>query len=303
MFTTEIAAPGPDGWLRGTLLAPKGGGAPVVLMLPGSGPVDRDGNSPSGIHAGPLRLLAQELAARGVASVRVDKRGMFGSAGAVPDPNDVTIGDYAADVHAWIDVIRQRLGMSGVWLLGHSEGGLVALAAAASDAASINGLILVATAGRPVGTLLREQLHRALDDSDLLAQALCALAHLETGRHLDTAGLHPALLPLFAPSVQGFLIDEMTLDPVALVASVARPVLVVQGDQDLQVGLDDARLLANAGPHTQCVVLPDTNHVLKQVGSDQRAANLATYADPSLPLGPRIGPAIVAFITNVAGDR
>ena len=65
-----------------------------MLIVPGSGPTDRDGNNPMGVAAAPYRMLAEALAARGIGSVRIDKRGMFASAGAAADPNAVTIGDY-----------------------------------------------------------------------------------------------------------------------------------------------------------------------------------------------------------------
>ncbi len=102
---TPIEAPGPNGPLAGTLLG-EGKGHPVVLIIPGSGPTDRDGNSPLGIAAAPYRLLAEALAAQGIATARIDKRGMFGSKAAISDANAVTIADYAADVHAWAKVIR-----------------------------------------------------------------------------------------------------------------------------------------------------------------------------------------------------
>ena len=96
----QLTAPGPLGPLAGTLLD-AGKRAPVVVILPGSGPTDRDGNNPLGVTAAPYRLLAQGLAARGVTTVRIDKRGLFGSRAAIANPNAVTIADYAADAHAW----------------------------------------------------------------------------------------------------------------------------------------------------------------------------------------------------------
>ncbi|MCX7320910.1 MAG: alpha/beta fold hydrolase [Hyphomicrobiales bacterium] len=63
-------------------------------------------------------------------SIRIDKRGMFGSAGAVKDANAVSISDYVDDIRAWVNVARQETDVQCVWILGHSEGGLVALAAA-----------------------------------------------------------------------------------------------------------------------------------------------------------------------------
>src|SRR5262245_15965848 len=124
-----IQIPGPEGSLAGTLLAPGTPSAPVVLIIPGSGPTDRDGNGPAGLMASTYRLLAEGLVTRGIASVRIDKRGLFGSRAAVTDPNSVTIDDYAADVRAWVSAIRDRTGAPCVWVLGHSEGGLVALVA------------------------------------------------------------------------------------------------------------------------------------------------------------------------------
>src|SRR5271165_322864 len=99
----EIAAeaPGPSGPLKGTMLSPSDGRGAVVLIIPGSGPTDRDGNSAGGILAAPYRLLAEALVARGITTVRIDKRGLAGSAGATADGNAVTIKDYVSDVHAW----------------------------------------------------------------------------------------------------------------------------------------------------------------------------------------------------------
>ena len=67
---------------------------------------------------------------------------MFGSKAAVADPNKVTIGDYATDTHNWVAAIRERTGARCVWVLGHSEGALVALAAA-QQPDGICGIIIV----------------------------------------------------------------------------------------------------------------------------------------------------------------
>ncbi|HEX8469395.1 MAG TPA: alpha/beta fold hydrolase [Allosphingosinicella sp.] len=266
-----------------------------MLIIPGSGPTDRDGNSPSGIVAAPYRLLAEALAARGIASVRIDKRGMFGSAGAVPDANAVTIADYAGDVHSWIRAIRSRTGARCVWLLGHSEGGLVALVAAQRPE-GICGLVLAAAPGRRFGTVLREQLRANPANAPLLAEAMAAIDSLEAGKRVDPAGLNPALLPLFAPQVQGFVRSLLSYDPARLAGRVGKPVLIVQGEQDLQIAKVDAIRLAAANRNAKLALLPGVNHVLKVVGSDDRAANAATYSDPSLPIAPAVAGAIADFI-------
>jgi pimeloyl-ACP methyl ester carboxylesterase len=289
-----IEAPGPSGNLRGTLLQPAEAEA-HVLIVPGSGPTDRDGNSPLGVAAAPYRKLAAALATRGIASVRIDKRGMFGSAGAVADANAVTIADYAEDIRNWVKAVRSRTGAGCVWLLGHSEGGLVA-SAAAQQPDGICGLILVAAPGRKLGTLLREQLRANPANAPLLDQAMAAIDSLEAGKRVEAAAIHPALQPLFAPQVQGFVISLFSYDPAELIGRVRKPVLIVQGQRDLQVAEADARRLAAAASRSKLVLLPGVNHVLKAVASDDRAANVATYADPDLPIAPALVDAIADFI-------
>jgi uncharacterized protein len=223
-------------------------------------------------------------------------RGMFASAGAIADPNAVTIAAYADDIHSWVKVIRKETAAPCVWLLGHSEGGLVALAAG-RNTNDICGLILVATAGRPLGQVLRDQLKSNPANAPLLSQALPAIDALEAGRHADVSAMHPALLPLFSPTIQDFLIGVFALDPARLIADYYKPVLIMQGKRDIQVSVSDAERLQQAAPGARLVLLPDTNHVLKAVIAEDRAANAATYADPSLPLAPGVVETITGFVT------
>ncbi len=291
-----VQAPGPLAPLRGTMLSPAPG-APMVLIIPGSGPTDRNGNNPLGVRASTYRLLAQGLAQRGIGTVRIDKRGMFGSRAAVADGNAVTIDDYVTDTESWIASIRKRTGVSCVWVLGHSEGGLVALAAA-QKANDICGLVLVSTAGRPLGEVLRQQLRSNPANAPILDQAMAAIDSLEAGKRVDASQMNPVLLPLFGPQVQGFLISVFSYDPAKLIAKVARPVLIMQGERDIQVSVADAQRLKQAAPAAKLVLLADTNHVLKPVTTDDRAANIATYANPNLPLAPGVVDAVASFVAS-----
>lgn len=299
---TSVEAAGPAGPLKGVMLSPGAPPGPVALIIPGSGPTDRDGNSPLGIRASTYKLLAQDLAARGMTTVRIDKRGMFASAAATPDANAVTIDDYVSDVNAWVAALQKRTGTACVWLIGHSEGGLVAMAAARKHA-GICGLVLIAAAGRPLGEVMREQIKANPANGPLAGEAMSAIDALEQGRRVDTAGMHPALQGLFAPQVQGFLISAFSYDPRRLLADEQKPVLVLQGQRDIQVSVADAQMLSQAAPHATLVLLPDVNHVLKSVASDDRRANLATYADPGLPLAPDVGSSIADVIKRHAHPR
>lgn len=97
----RVSEPIMAGALAGTLERPSGRVKATMLILPGSGPTDREGNNPLGVAASPYRMLADELSVRSIATIRIDKRGLFGSK-AAGDPNAVTIGTYVHDTAAWV---------------------------------------------------------------------------------------------------------------------------------------------------------------------------------------------------------
>lgn len=289
-----VTTAGPLASLAGTMID-AGKHSPVVLIIPGSGPTDRDGNNPLGVTAAPYRLLAEGLAKRGISSFRIDKRGTFGSKAAIHDANKVTIADYATDTASWVSSIRKLTGTKCVWVLGHSEGGLVALIAAQRPA-GICGVITVAAVGRKFGTVIREQLRANPANAPLLDAAFKTIDSLEAGKKVDSASLPKPLQTLFADDVHPFLIDLFAEDPAGLAAALKVPLLIVQGDKDIQVTVDDAKSLAAAQPNAQIALLPGVNHVLKIPAGDDRAANLKAYADPSLPVAPAVVEAISDFV-------
>ena len=293
-IATPMAVPGPHGELAGTFVEPAAG-APVVLIIPGSGPTDRDGNNPLGITAAPYRLLADALALRGIATLRADKRGMFGSKAAIADPNAVTLADYAADAHEWAHALRERTGARCVWLLGHSEGGLIALVAA-QDPKDLCGLILVAAPGRRFGAILREQLQANPANAPILAPAMAALDSLEAGKFVDASLLPRPLLALFNSKVQPYLMDMLRADPAKLAASTKLPMLIIRGGKDLQISAVDAAALHAARPDSKLIEPPDMNHVLKDVEGNDHSANIAAYGDPSLPVDASLADGIAAFV-------
>lgn len=291
----SIEAKGPLGPLSGTLVAAKAADAPVVLIIPGSGPTDRDGNNGTALQASSYRLIAEGLYQSGISTVRIDKRGMFASAKAIADANAVTIADYVKDVETWTNVIKAATKQKCVWLLGHSEGGLVALAAA-QKSNDICGLLLVATPGRPLSDVLMAQLKDNPANAPIIEQAAAAIDKLKLGQRVDLSGLHPALAGLFDPSIQGFMIDLFSYDPAKLAGNYKGPALVLQGKRDIQVNEVDAKLLADANKTAKLIVVDDVNHVLKQVKSDDIGENYATYANPNLPLAESVTKALVDFI-------
>lgn len=288
----EVQLDTEPGRVAGTLLLPAGDGArPVALLIAGSGPTDRDGNSRllSGKNNS-LRLLAEALAAEGVASLRYDKRGLGGSASAALREADLRFGDLAADAARWLKWLRADPRFSQVIAIGHSEGALIGTLAVRE--AGADALVLLAGPGRGFFSVLREQLRGRLPDA-LAQKSETIMSELEAGRTTDD--VPKELATLFRPSVQPYLISLIRHDPARELATLRIPVLIVQGETDIQVKFEDAGRLFAARPDARQVLLPGMNHVLKRVPAD-RAQQLASYSDPSLPLAPALVPAIVDFL-------
>ena len=275
--------------LRGEYLVPAGAGPfPLVLLYPGSGPTDRDGNVLPSVRNNSLLYLARGLAERSVATLRVDKRGIGQSASAQPSEIDLRFSDYVRDAAAWLRHARTDDRFSKVVAGGHSEGGLVA--ALAAPEVQADGLVLLSTLGRSPGVVVREQVRR--NAPFLYAQADSVLTRIEAGE--TDVPSPPGLEALFRPSVQPYLQSLLVLDPVAAVAAVGAPVLVVQGTTDLNVTEADADALVAARPGVQLVRIEGMNHVLKSVSGDL-SSQASSYADPALPLAEGLADAVAAF--------
>ena len=292
-----VSTPVAGGTLTGTLLLPSGTGPfPSVLLVAGSGPTDRDGNQP-GARNDALRLVAEALTARGVATVRYDKRGVAAGAALVRSEADLRFDDYVADAAAWIRQLASDPRLRRPVLVGHSEGALVATLAA--QQAPVAGVLTLAGAGRPLDDVLLEQLAATLP-SPAVEAARQVLTDLQAGRQI---AVRPPAIPadlweaLFRPSVQPYLTSLMRHDPATALGRVAAagiPTRVVQGTTDLQVTVRDAaRLAATVGQRP--VLVDGMNHVLRLAPAD-RAANLATYTNPTLPLAPGLADTMAAFV-------
>ena len=139
--------------LRGSLVLPAGDHRiPGILLLPGSGPTDRNGNQPQ-LHNDLLRRLALGFAQSDIATLRADKRGVGGSVSAGMREQDLRFDDYIGDAVRWVEFLRAQPRISSVFVIGHSEGALIAIIAA--QRTSVEGLVSIAGAGFPLGKVLR----------------------------------------------------------------------------------------------------------------------------------------------------
>lgn len=288
-----IEEPWSAGGLHGTLTHPADGArTPAVLIIAGSGPTDRDGNGPA-LSTDTYKLLAQGFAARGIRTLRYDKRGIGGSRALMPREEDARFLHFVDDAMAAIRALSARVDVSSVVVAGHSEGALVALLAARQ--VEVAGVILLTATGRPLAAILREQLQAALPE-ELRAEAFRILDSLAAGRRV--ADVRPELMPLFRPPVQPYLMSLMAIDPAVELAKLKAPVLLLHAERDLQISRGDFDALRNARADVRAIVLPQANHVLKTAPAD-RAGNLAVYQDRAAPLDAGVMPPLVAFVRDV----
>lgn len=290
---SEMVLKTSTGHLFGTLTIPEQTQAcPIVLIVPGSGPTDRDGNSAMGLQTNAYKMLSEDLAKNGIATLRFDKRGIGKSKPATASESELTFETYINDVVAWILRIKSDQRFATIAVLGHSEGSLIGMIAAQQTNAA--GLISLSGVGKSADKLLQEQLKTKLPPQ-LLNESNKILDSLRIGK--TVSNVDPSLLSLYRPSVQPYMISWIKYDPQKEIGKLKMPVLIIQGSTDLQVSVEDAKLLSSAKPDAKLLIIDNMNHVLKESDSDIQS-NMATYSNPALPLKAGLIDELVHFITT-----
>lgn len=283
-------------------LPPTPGPWPIVLLHPGSGPTDRDGNSnlsPTQVlRNDSLKMLGRALAGRGFAVLRIDKRGIAASAKAMGKIQDLRVETYGDDAAAWVAFLRRDPRFAKVGTIGHSEGALIVLLAAKKE--KVDAIVSLCGLARPIQDVLRVQLKPALP-KDLYEAADKIMTELAAGREVPEKEVPAVLNSLFRPNIQPYLISEFKYDPAVILAKLDVPVLVVSGTTDIQVPVEDGKRLSEARPGIKHLVVENMNHVLKQTETNVKLVQLPIYTDPTIPLHPKLADEIAAFLKNSLG--
>jgi uncharacterized protein len=277
------------GEIFGTLTTPeKFDKIPVALIISGSGPTDRDGNNPMMINNS-LKILAAELSKNRIATLRYDKRGIAESRDAGKNEVDLSFDDYVNDAKEWIMLLRQDKRFSEIIVIGHSEGSLIGMIAATTS----DKFISIAGAGQSADKLLKEQ----LSTQAIQVQDLCfpIIDNLKNGKVVEN--VNPILFSLFRPSIQPYMISWFKYDPQNEIKKLTIPILIVQGTNDIQVSIEDAKRLSKANPKAKIVFIDKMNHIFRIVEGDQQA-NILTYSNPTIPITDELIKSITNFILN-----
>jgi alpha-beta hydrolase superfamily lysophospholipase len=291
----------PTGSIFGTLALPDGAQPnAVVLIIAGSGPTDRDGNSAMGIKSDCYKLLAIALASKGIASVRYDKRGIAASAAAMKNEADLRFEDYADDAAGWVRMLSgtgdalsapSRV-FARVIVAGHSEGSLIGMLAAQKSKTA--AYVSLCGPGRPADKVVHDQI-AAQAPPAMLAQIDPWLAQLKAGKVVPDAPSTGPLAALFRPSVQPYLISWFKYDPAAEIGKLRIPITLVGGTADVQVPPSEAQILKAAAPSAKLVIVDGMAHTLKHIAGTTQADEIPAYTDPSLPIVPEVPAAIAAI--------
>ena len=260
---------------------------PVALLIAGSGSTDHDGNGPQAKPA-TLKKLSEQLAARKIATLRYDKRGAGGWKPEFGKPEDFRFKDFVDDAVALVNYLRSSGKFSRLVVIGHSEGGLVAILTARK--VPLDRLVLLVTAARRQGDLVKAQLERKQIPPDILDPILKAIDSMMAGQIVDPPPKGLAIAPSMQPSLASAFVE----DPIDPLKSIDLPTLIVGGGHDLQVARLDFAALSAASPLAKTLWLPEMNHVLVDVGDD--ADNFAAYNQPERPLDTTLIDTIAAFV-------
>jgi hypothetical protein len=260
-------------------------------LIAGSGSTDHDGNGPQAKPA-TLKKLAEQLAERKIATLRYDKRGAGGWKPEFGKPEDFRFKDYVDDAVSLVNYLRGSGKFGRVVVIGHSEGGLVAILAARQ--VQIDRLVLLVTAARRQGDLLKAQLERRQIPPEVLGPILKAIDSIMDGQIVDPP---PRGLSV-APSMQPGLASAFTIDPIDPLKSIEKPTLIVGGGRDLQVARLDFAALSAASPLAKTLWVPEMNHILVDVTDD--SDNLAAYNQTDRALDATMLDAVATFVQ--AGD-
>lgn len=291
----NIQVPVEGGNLHGTIMLPESGEQlTLAVIVAGSGPTDRNGNTVGAAENNSLKMVAEALAENGIASFRYDKRGIAASGALVEKEADLIFSDYSDDIVTIASHLMETDDrFSRLVLIGHSEGALLT-AVAANGIEGLDGLISVAGMGHSAYDTLKRQLEA--QGGDIYERSLPILDSLKQG--ILVPELPADLFMIFRPSVQPYLLSWFRYDPVQVMAAVKVPTLIVQGDNDIQVTVEDANLLHQAKPDAKLEIIPEMNHILKTAPRD-REGNLQTYSDPVLKINEDFVKVIIDFIRGL----
>jgi pimeloyl-ACP methyl ester carboxylesterase len=254
--------------------------SPLIIWVHGSGSVDRYGNQPQYIQQFRTAVNKEKIA-----FFSYDKR--------TANPNNraflkegVLFNDFILDVKEVVNHFKNDTRFNSITLVGHSQGSLTAMMALKN----VDNYISIAGAGVTIDKILIKQLR-----AQSLEYANIAKAHFkelkETGSIKE---VNPNLMAIFAKPNQEFWSSWIAVDPIKALKKITIPTLIINGDKDIQVGVENASKLKAAKPNASYAIIQNMNHILKDI--EKEADNIKSYNSPEFPVSKQLIETIVSFV-------
>ena len=276
-------------YVEGTLLAPRQETVPLAIIINGSGPIDRNGNEMM-TKNNSAKKLAEALAKKGIATFRYDKRTLKAQQLNI-DEKDMRFDDFIDDAKAVIKRFSELPNYSSLYIIGHSQGSLVGMIAAQEKA---DGFISIAGAGQTIDSLIVEQIGRQMPGLEESART----AFNELRANGKVKDYNQGLASLFKKSIQPFMFSWMKYDPQQEIKKLEMPVLIINGDNDLQVNTNEAEKLKAAKPDAELIIIENMNHIYRIIDKNDDIANQKSYNEPQRPISNEMVEQISNFILN-----
>ncbi len=271
---------------NGTLLLPKIETPPLLILLAGSGPLDKDGNT-NFMKSNMLKKLAQRLGDNNIASFRYDKHSLRQIKKGTYDL-DYTFNIFIEDAKAAIEHFKSKSEFGKIYVLGHSQGSLVGMIAANGKA---DGFISLAGAGQSIDEVITYQINESAPQFTEDTKRVFGI--LKEGSMTDD--FPAALASIFNKETQPFMMSWMKYNPQDEIKKLDIPVLIINGTKDIQVTVDEANLLHNAYPDSELVIIEKMNHVLVAIDGE-RLENVKSYNEPNREFPNELIKALIDFI-------
>lgn len=262
----------------------------LIILIPGSGPTDRNGNQGMLVNNS-LKFLAEALSENGFATYRFDQSVI--SLSKLPEfkEENYTFTGLVDEVKILIKYFKETAKYERIILAGHSQGSLVGMLAAQDNAdafISLNG------AGQSIDRILYDQLMKQVPQ---LEESFSKnLEQMKTGEPLTN--VNPMLASIFRPSVQPFLNEWMQYNPQEVLSQLKIPSLVIGGTKDIQVNEKEASILVEKAPLAQMLIIENMNHIFKEIKGDD-LENQMSYMNKELPIMEKLVTEIIGFIEKI----
>ncbi|MFM9873634.1 MAG: hypothetical protein ACKVQS_09250 [Fimbriimonadaceae bacterium] len=292
---TEVSFQGVGLELKGTLRVPESKiPMPAVLLLPGSGPTDRDGNQPPTIVTNVLKEISAELNNIGIVTLCFDKRPVHTYKNQWPTDKALiskffSVENHLSDIKSAYSFLAKQpsADKTKMFLLGHSEGAMFSNHLASE--LNPKGIVLLGAPGRGMDVIVIEQLARnfsALPDGELKSRLISdtdRAIKLLKEKAEEPKDIHPALAQLFNYSTVDIWHGYFNIDPIADAKLYKGQVFIGNGQSDIQISaMRDSKPLAAAyGDQATLFIVPNASHNLKHVDSDKEPG-LSGPVEPGL---------------------